>query len=335
MKFGIFDHMDDSGVSPQQLFHDRLTLIEAYDRCGFHAYHLAEHHGTPLGMAPSPSLMLAAIAQRTRRLRFGPLVYLLPLYHPIRLIEEICMLDQMSGGRLELGVGRGVSPIEVTFYGVDPEQGPRQFVEALAVIRQGLTSDTLTFSGDFYTFKDVPMVLKPVQRPHPPLWYGVSKPESVPGAVLAGANIVTLSPPPLARTIFDLYRSEWMRLGRPADALPLRGLARHVVLADTEAAALATAQRAYLPWLRHMELLWTRHGMKLPLNLPPQIGPMLQAGSAFAGTAAGFKRLLDEQISATGASYIVCDVAFGDISPKEAMRTVELLASEVMPAFAS
>jgi hypothetical protein len=84
-----------------------------------------------------------------------------------------------------------------------------------------------------------------------------------------------------------------------------------------------------------MELLWTRHGMKLPLNLPPQIGPMLQAGSAFAGTAAGFKRLLDEQISATGASYIVCDVAFGDISPKEAMRTVELLASEVMPAFAS
>jgi alkanesulfonate monooxygenase SsuD/methylene tetrahydromethanopterin reductase-like flavin-dependent oxidoreductase (luciferase family) len=334
MKFGIFDHMDDNGVSPQQLFEDRLKLIEAYDRGGFHAYHLAEHHSTPLGLAPSPSLMMAAIAQRTKRLRFGPLVYLLPLYHPVRLIEEICMLDQMSGGRLELGVGRGVSPIEVRFYGVDPEQGPRQFVEALAVIRQGLTSDTLTFSGEFYTFKDVPMVLKPVQRPHPPLWYGVSKPESVPGAVLAGANIVTLLPPPLARTIFDLYRSEWTRLGRPGDALPLRGLARHVVLAETEAAALATAQRAYLPWLRHMELLWTRHGMKLPLNLPPQIGPMIQAGSAFAGTAAGFKRLLDEQIAATGANYIVCDVAFGDISLREAMHTVELLASEVMPSFA-
>jgi alkanesulfonate monooxygenase SsuD/methylene tetrahydromethanopterin reductase-like flavin-dependent oxidoreductase (luciferase family) len=243
------------------------------------------------------------------------------------------MLDQMSGGRLELGVGRGVSPIEVGFYGVDPAAGPRQFVEALAVIRQGLTSDTLTFSGEFYTFKDVPMVLKPVQRPHPPLWYGVAKPESVPGAVLAGANIVTLSPPPVARTIFDLYRSEWTRLGRSGDVLPLRGLARHVVLAETEAAALATAQRAYLPWLRHMELLWTRHGMKLPLNLPPQIGPMIQAGSAFAGTAAGFKRLLEEQIAATGANYIVCDVAFGDMSLQEAMRTVELLASEVMPSF--
>jgi alkanesulfonate monooxygenase SsuD/methylene tetrahydromethanopterin reductase-like flavin-dependent oxidoreductase (luciferase family) len=335
MKFGIFDHVDDSGLAHQQLFADRLTLIEAYDRCGFYAYHLAEHHGTPLGMAPSPGLMLAAIAQRTKRLRFGPLVYLLPLYHPIRLIEEICMLDQMSGGRLELGVGRGVSPIEVAFFGVDPAQGPRQFVEALAVIRQGLTSDTLTFSGDFYTFKDVPMVLKPVQRPHPPLWYGVSRPESVPGAALAGAHIVTLSPPPAARTIFDLYRSEWVKLGRPTEAMPLMGLARHVVLGETEAAALSTAQRAYIPWLRHMELLWTRHGMKLPLNLPPQIGPMLQAGSAFAGTAAGFRKFLDEQIAATGATYVVCDVAFGDITLKEAMRTVDLLAGEVMPSFAN
>ena len=111
MKFGIFEHMDDSGIPVGLHFKNRLSLIEAYDRYGFYAYHLAEHHGTPLGLAPSPGLFLAAVAQRTKRLRFGPLVYSLPLYHPIRLIEEICMLDQMSGGRFELGVGRGVSPI--------------------------------------------------------------------------------------------------------------------------------------------------------------------------------------------------------------------------------
>jgi alkanesulfonate monooxygenase SsuD/methylene tetrahydromethanopterin reductase-like flavin-dependent oxidoreductase (luciferase family) len=331
MKFGIFDHMDDSGVSPRQHFEDRLSLIEAYDRAGFYAYHLAEHHGTPLGMAPSPSVILAAVAQRTKRLRFGPLVYLLPLYHPVRLIEEICMLDQMSGGRLELGVGRGVSPIEVAFYGVDPAEGPRRFVEALKVIKQGLTSDTLTFDGDFYKFKDVPMILKPVQRPHPPLWYGVSRPDSVDGAALEGAHIVTLSAPGPARTLFDRYRGEWARLGRPIDKLPLRGIARHVVLAETDAAAVGTAERAYVRWLEHMELLWIRHGMKLPLSLPPQIGPLLEAGAAFAGTAAGFKTFVDEQIVATGANYVVCDVAFGDLSLKEAMRTVDLLAREVMP----
>ena len=138
MRFGIFEHMDDSGVPLSQQIAERMQLVEAYDRLGFSAYHLAEHHGTPLGLAPSPGLFMAAIAQRTRRLRFGPLVYLLPLYHPLRLIEEICMLDQMSGGRLELGVGRGVSPIEVGFYGVDPADGPRQFPEALRVVKQGL-----------------------------------------------------------------------------------------------------------------------------------------------------------------------------------------------------
>ena len=155
MKFGIFDHLDDSGLPTGKHFEDRFSLIEAYDRCGFYAYHLAEHHGTPLGMAPSPGVFLAAIAQRTKRLRFGPLVYLLPLYHPIRLIEEICMLDHMSNGRLELGVGRGVSPIEVGFYGVDPAEGPLRFAEALKVIRQGLTSDKLTFHGDYYSFSEV------------------------------------------------------------------------------------------------------------------------------------------------------------------------------------
>src|SRR5689334_19419340 len=143
MKFGVFEHMDDSGVSLGEQIAGRMRLVEAYDRLGFYAYHLAEHHGTPLGLAPSPSLIMAAIAQRTQRLRFGPLVYLLPLYHPLRLIEEVCMLDHMSGGRLELGVGKGVSPIEVGFFGVDPATSQRQYIEALQVIRQGLTSETL------------------------------------------------------------------------------------------------------------------------------------------------------------------------------------------------
>ena len=81
-------------------------------------------------MAPSPSVFLAAVAQRTKRLRFGPMVYCLPLYHPLRLAEEICMLDQMSGGRLDLGVGRGISPIETGYYGVDPDAAPLMFGNA-------------------------------------------------------------------------------------------------------------------------------------------------------------------------------------------------------------
>ena len=170
MRFGIFDHLDDSGVPLTEHFENRLRLAEAYDRAGFAAYHVAEHHGTALGLAPSPAVFLSAVAQRTRRLRFGPLVFLLPLYHPLRLIEEIGMLDQLSGGRLELGVGRGVSPIEIGFYGIEPAEAMARYQESLDVVLQGLTSDTLTYRGRFYSFDCVPMVVPPVQRPHPPLW---------------------------------------------------------------------------------------------------------------------------------------------------------------------
>src|ERR1700745_2259468 len=118
MRFGIIDHNDDSGRPHARQVAERLELIEAYDRLGFYAYHLAEHHGTPLSITPSPHLFLAAASQRTSSLRLGTLVTVFPLYHPVRLIEEVCMLDQLTGGRLDLGMGRGISPVETGFFGV-------------------------------------------------------------------------------------------------------------------------------------------------------------------------------------------------------------------------
>src|SRR3954469_17457218 len=103
MQFGIFDHLDRNSLPLAAFYEQRLKLIEAYERAGFRSYHIAEHHFTPLGMAPSPSVFLACIAQRTRRLRFGPLVLPLSVHHPLRVVEEICMLDHISGGRLDLG----------------------------------------------------------------------------------------------------------------------------------------------------------------------------------------------------------------------------------------
>jgi alkanesulfonate monooxygenase SsuD/methylene tetrahydromethanopterin reductase-like flavin-dependent oxidoreductase (luciferase family) len=337
MRFGIFEHMDDSGMPLSEQIAGRMQLVEAYDRFGFHAYHLAEHHGTPLGLAPSPGLIMAAIAQRTRRLRFGPLVYILPLYHPLRLIEEICMLDQMSGGRLELGVGRGVSPIEVGFYGVDAANGPRQFPEALRVIKQGLTSDALTFEGEFYRFDGVPMVLKPVQKPHPPLWYGLNTPDATVWAARERASIATLVPAPAARRVIDRFREEWARNGHPAEPAPLAGIIRHMVLAETGPEARLIAERAYRRWYRHLALLWSQRGLNLPMAvpMPGEIGPLIAAGGAFAGTPDGARAYIAEQIATSGANYFVCDITFGDITLAEAVRSVELIGREVMPHFAA
>src|SRR5271154_6564281 len=144
MQFGVFDHVDRGAGSLHDFYENRLAVIAEYDRAGFYAYHLAEHHATPLGCAPSPSVFLAAVAQRTKRLRFGPLVYTLSLYHPLRLPEEICMLAQRGGGRLELGVGRGISPHELAYYGVAPETAQKLYLEASAVILKALSARTLT-----------------------------------------------------------------------------------------------------------------------------------------------------------------------------------------------
>jgi alkanesulfonate monooxygenase SsuD/methylene tetrahydromethanopterin reductase-like flavin-dependent oxidoreductase (luciferase family) len=122
LSFGIFDHLDHAGGSLRKQYSDRLEIAAACDAAGFRAYHVAEHHGTPHCLAASPNLFLSAVAQRTRKLRVGPLVMLLNPYHPLRAFEEICMLDQLSGGRVDLGIGRGAVPVELSFFGVSAEE---------------------------------------------------------------------------------------------------------------------------------------------------------------------------------------------------------------------
>lgn len=332
MHFGVFDHMDDSGRDPGRQFEERLALIEAYDRSALHAYHLAEHHGTPLGFAPSPNLFLAAAAQRSRRLRLGPMVYIVPLYPLPRLIQEICMLDHMSGGRLELGVGRGVSPIEVAFFGLDPAHGAEQFAEALEVVLEGLAVDELNHKGRFYSFSRVPMVLHPVQKPHPPLWYGVNRAESVARVAERGMNMMMNGPAARVRELTDLYRMEWRKGDRDPATLPFLGLSRHVVVAESSAEAKSIAARAYLPWRRHIEKLWKERGVPFPLALPDDYEPLHASGLGIAGTPSEVASAIASQAEIGGLTYFCARLAFGDMSYEEAARSVELFTREVMPA---
>jgi alkanesulfonate monooxygenase SsuD/methylene tetrahydromethanopterin reductase-like flavin-dependent oxidoreductase (luciferase family) len=333
MKFGIFDHMDDAGVPHGELFAGRLRLAEAYDRAGFHGYHLAEHHGTPIGCAASPGIFLAALAQRTEKLRFGPLVYLLPFYHPLRLIEEICMLDQMSGGRLELGIGRGVSPFETANYALDFAQTGAMYHEAFQVLLKGLTADELTFEGKFYRFDKVPMVLKPVQRPHPPLWYGVSIPDNADWPAANDVNIVSLAPPAAVRPIFERYLATRRKLGRGDTTL--RGVGRHVVVADTDAKALEIARRAYPRWRTNFFWLFRRHGSAPRVGdlYPESFDQLAALKTAIAGSPQTVRDFIAAEIEATAPNYFAPWLAFGDMTLDEALHSVDLFAREVMPAF--
>src|SRR6201989_3233070 len=128
LQFGIFDQNDHGRYPLSEQYDKRLALIELYDSLGFRTYHMSEHHSTPLNLTPSPSVFLAAAAQRTKRLRLGALVYVLPAHHTLRLAAERRMRDHLSQGSIEIGIGRGASPHELQYFGVDPDQAQAMYV---------------------------------------------------------------------------------------------------------------------------------------------------------------------------------------------------------------
>jgi alkanesulfonate monooxygenase SsuD/methylene tetrahydromethanopterin reductase-like flavin-dependent oxidoreductase (luciferase family) len=335
LEFGVFDHLDRNDRPLGEYYEERLKVIEAFDRHGFYAYHVAEHHFTPLGMAPSPSVFLSAIAQRTKRLRFGTFVYALPAHHPLRVLEEICMLDHMSGGRLEIGFGRGSVPFEISYYGQNAEERQQIYAERLELILKAFTVDTLTWNGCYDQFKDVPMELKPLQKPYPPLWYGAHSPDSAERAARKGLNIVTNDLPASARAIVARYRQVW-RDTQGAAAPPKMGLVRFIVVADSDAEAKKIARRAFLRWRASFVHLSELNGSKpnSPLDVD-SFDILADQGQAVAGSSETVRAFLATQIDETDTNYVVGQLCFGDLKLDEILRSVELFAAHVMPALQS
>jgi alkanesulfonate monooxygenase SsuD/methylene tetrahydromethanopterin reductase-like flavin-dependent oxidoreductase (luciferase family) len=328
--FGIFDHVDRGDEPLGTLFEQRLKFVEAADAAGFRTYHVAEHHATPLGMAPVPGIFLAAVAQRTRRLRFGPLVYLLPLYTPLRLIEEICMLDQLSGGRFELGVGRGISPYELAYSGVDFLAAQEIYEESLEIILAGLRGGRLTHHGRHYTYRGVPMELTPVQKPHPPLWQGVVRPDGAADAARRGVNIVSTLGSTALKPLVERYFEAWSApAGAPA---PLVGVQRSVFVADTDAEALKLARPAYQRWYESLTHLW-RQFNTVPMRFAETLDRAIEIDTAVVGSPATVRAEVERHVAASGCNYFVGRFLYGNPPFDAAMRSLDLFAREVMPSF--
>jgi alkanesulfonate monooxygenase SsuD/methylene tetrahydromethanopterin reductase-like flavin-dependent oxidoreductase (luciferase family) len=332
LRFGIFDHMDDAGIGMARQFTERLDLAELCDREGFFCYHLAEHHCTPHGMAPSPNLFLSSLAQRTTKLRLGPLVMLLAFYHPLRAYEEICLLDQISGGRLELGIGRGSSPFELEYFGIEPSQAQDLYRESADIVLKAMNSDRLSHRGPMFPLHDVPVTLKPFQQPHPPLWYGATRAEAAATVAEEGANMASFGTVASVRTVTNAFRRRWHDSGRDTRPLPLIGMTRHIVIAPTQGEALELAKPAYLRWWATFADLWTRRGLGMPTALPRTFEAACEAGICLVGTPSTVRQAIRDQASAAGINYLLCQVAFGDLPFAASTQTIRLLADEVMPS---
>ena len=347
MQFGIFDHIERlPNVPMDQQFRDRLKLVAQADEGGFYGYHVAEHHHSPLCLAPNQAVYLAAIAQHTRQLRFGPLVYVLPLHHPIRLLEEISMVDNLSGGRFQIGIGRGTGGgQEFAMWGGDPNENDERFDETFRILMQGFKSDFLTFEGKYYQFRDLWMELKPKQYPHPPFWYaGNSEHAADYGANFIGRGTIDQLP----NVVSGYLEAREKHLEKNDPMLPylenpLYGASRHLYLAGSDDEAVSRARTAYRAYGANFE-------KPVPPGTAPQPRPagprnLYSPGQADFDTVREWERLvagspqtvreyLERYEAESTCNYFVGSFQWGDLTHEEASRSMELFATEVMPHFA-
>ncbi|MFT7650494.1 MAG: alkanesulfonate monooxygenase SsuD [Candidatus Poriferisodalaceae bacterium] len=337
MRFAIFDQMESVDRPLNEVYADRLRLLEAADEAGFWCYLKSEHHLTPLDTAPSISSWLAAVAARTSRIRIGSMVYLLPFHHPLRLLEEIAMLDHLSNGRLEVGVGRGISPPEHQMWGLEPEVARDRSDETLEVLLAGMTNQTLNFEGRFWNFQDVPIEVRPLQTQHPPLWY----PGIIEVAGSRGFNTFTAGAATnvaVAAARFAELNAEYANApGRVNGAgTPTLGAGTlRVFVAEDAQVALARARIAWKHFDANLTKLWRRAGItELPMN-PTADGDFdlaAKKGVAFAGTPAMLSERLNEY-SEVGIDLVMLGFDWGNLEAKEVRRSLDLVVEHVMPDF--
>jgi alkanesulfonate monooxygenase SsuD/methylene tetrahydromethanopterin reductase-like flavin-dependent oxidoreductase (luciferase family) len=220
MKFGLHYQLPCRDFqSPVQRYRDTLEQAAHAETLGFESVWPVEQHFDPeLSILPSPLLLLAALAERTRNLRLGIAIVLLPLSHPVRIAEEIATLDVLSDGRVEFGIGRGSLPEHFKGFGIPQSESRERFLEALDVIRQAWTNERFSHHGRFFQVGEVAVVPKPVQRPHPPIRVAANSPDTFEMMGQLGLPIFVASqvnPFPRIREYLPLYRAARAAAGHP------------------------------------------------------------------------------------------------------------------------
>lgn len=337
--FGIFDHIEGiPGTSTERLFRDRLELVRLADEAGFSAYHLAEHHGSDLCLAPNQELFVCAAAQVTERIRLGPMVKLLPLHHPVRILEDMCVADQMTGGRLDFGVGRGVAPIEHAWFGSQWTESRERFEDSLRIIHRAFaTGEISSEDSPFWDFPTVPLATRPLQDPIP-FWY--------PGnPVIAGRFGMSLMwAGPVDQATYDLYVEAWNE--HEGDAVRFDGPGSRprvgctmIVAIGPEEQSLPVARRAMEGLVRRtaavhrkdLLIISEEESYAAQAGLRAILAHVEDAIVAGAGTADQIAERWAAFLEPGLVDHVALQLPAGDMTLDEAKHTLELFASDVKP----
>jgi alkanesulfonate monooxygenase SsuD/methylene tetrahydromethanopterin reductase-like flavin-dependent oxidoreductase (luciferase family) len=347
VEFGIFHEFErPAGASEAKAFDDGFALVDAAEQWGLDAIWLAELHLNTRGVVASPMAIASAIAARTKHLRIGTAVQVLPLCHPLRLAEETATIDHISHGRLIFGVGRSGFARTYAAYGVPYAESRERFREVLDVVKLAWTQPTFSYSGTYYHFKDVSLVPKPYQQPHPPVRIAATSPDTFPSIgslgypIFAASRLGTLSE--LEPSIRE-YRAAYAAAGHPG-----RGevfLRVPVFVAPTEAAARSQPEQSIMGFYRQLgaqlEASANEPGAR-PEERRAERGRRLQAiafdevvrDKTIVGTPEQVTERLQGLRDELGLDGILAEMNCGGQIPRElVLQSLRLLCEQVMPHF--
>lgn len=348
MDFGLFFLMQrDEAWSEQAVYDSALEQILAAEPLGYHSAWIAEHHFNDYGLCPSPPVLAAYVAARTRTLRLGMGVSLLPLHHPVDLAEALAVLDVVSGGRLDVGIGRGGTLQDYQTFQSDREDARARVEEGVALLRRSWSGEPFDFRGRFHSVERLHVRPRPAQQPHPPLFIAANSEDSVLSAARLG--LPTLSSFFVAVDELQRRRALYRDIARAAghadaeiEALQRREWGMRVVhVAPSRAEALRAVEAPFMGYQRKMAVLRSDStGGTVPNSFDRQtlrlrsFTEYLETGWALLGTPEEVREGLQQYVEATGYQRVLLLMALPGLDTALALRSMRMFAEQVVPAMA-
>jgi alkanesulfonate monooxygenase SsuD/methylene tetrahydromethanopterin reductase-like flavin-dependent oxidoreductase (luciferase family) len=352
MRFGTYFFLQaPPGHRHADIIHRELDQMVYSEELGFDEVWLTEHHFIDYGLSVDPASLASAVASRTDRVRIGLAAAILPFHDPIRFAEQMALVDIISNGRLDVGVGRGNRPSEFTGYRIPQVESRERFDEAVQIIQRAWTAERFRYDGRFFQIPEVRVIPKPLQQPHPPLYQVCVSPDSIESTALRGwpmLNSLLFGSADQLTASRDRYVATLQKAGRSAAeiaALLARwGVSRQIYVAPTDAEALAETRAAEM-WYQEAfckflipERIEESHPTLQPgfRAMAERLSKITWEGLVAETLAFGSPETVArhvEEMRQMGVGQLMCWMNFGGLPQDRVRRSMELFAREVMPRF--
>ena len=346
LEFGVLDAFNEreiDGARAAMVYEEHIDEAVEAERLGYRYYFFIEHQNASFTCVTSSSVYLTAIARATHRLRFGPMVYQLPLHHPIRLAQDAAMVDQLSQGRLEFGIGYGTRVSEFTPWGLKFEQRREMGVEAMEIIKKAWTEEKVTYEGQFWSFDSATAKPKPFQTPYPPVWVGAHSAASFDYAADQNFHVAqNIDIDEIVAEKFAYWRKAWAARGHEGPR-PKQLLARAVHVAETDEQARFEAEPCLLRGLRGTVQVGlqrpeaersptTEEFARVYAATAESYDFWIDNGLALVGSPETVARQLEAQQRAVGYDIFAAQHRINQMSTELVQKSLRLFGDQVIPA---